>query len=56
MEFGKKREIVDKNGSVGSQIYVLAAALPITFTGYDVTDLKIKATSSSATLGITAWR
>ena len=39
----------------GAVIYVIAASLPITFTGYSITDLKIKM-GGSGTLGITAWR
>ena len=39
----------------GAVIYVIAAALPITFTNYNITDLKIKM-GGSGTLGITAWR
>ena len=40
---------------LGAVIYVIAASLPITFTGYSITDLKIKM-GGSGTLGITAWR
>ena len=39
----------------GAVIYVIAGSLPITFTNYNITDLKIKM-ASSGTLGITAWR
>lgn len=39
----------------GAVIYVIAASLPITLTGYSITDLKIKM-GGSGTLGITAWR
>jgi len=49
-------ELADKNGTLGDPIYVIAAALPITFTGYDITDLKIKTAGATDTLGITAWR
>lgn len=42
--------------ALGDPIYVLATALPITFTGYDITDLKIKTAATDSTLGITAWR
>ena len=48
-------KLADKNGNLGSSIYVLAAALPITFTGYDITDLSIKM-GGSGTLGVIAWR
>ena len=49
-------QLADKGGNLGDPIYVIAAALPITFTGYDITDLKIKTAASDSTLGITAWR
>ena len=49
-------EIADKNGILGDPIYVISGSLPITFTGYDITDLKIKTANSTATLGIIAWR
>ena len=49
-------EIADKNGNLGDPIYVISGSLPITFTGYDITDLKIKTANSTATLGIIAWR
>ena len=39
----------------GAVIYVIAASLPITFTVYSITDLKIKM-GGSRTLGIMAWR
>ena len=39
----------------GAVIYVIAGSLPITFTGYNITDLKIKM-ASSGTLGIIGWR
>ena len=48
--------LADKNGTLGPLIYVIAASLPITFTGYDITDVKIKTAASDSTLGITAWR
>ena len=40
---------------LGAVIFVIAASLPITFTGYSITDIKIKM-GGSGTLGITAWR
>ena len=49
-------KLADKNGNLGDPIYVLAALSPITFTGYDITDLSIKTTGGTDTLGITAWR
>ena len=49
-------ELVNKGGEVGDPIYVIAASLPIVFTGYDIADLKIKTAASDSTLGIIAWR
>jgi len=48
--------LADKNGTLGPLIYVIAASLPITFTGYDITDVKIKTAATDSTLGIIAWR
>ena len=48
-------KLADKNGNLGSSIYVIANSLPITFIGYDITDLSIKM-GGSGTLGIIAWR
>ena len=48
--------LADKNGTLGPLIYVTAGLSPITFTGYDITDIKIKTAASDSTLGITAWR
>ena len=49
-------QLADKGGALGDAIYVIAASLPITFTGYDITDMKIKTAASDSTLGIIAWR
>ena len=49
-------ELADKNGTLGDPIYVLAAALPITFSGYDITDMWIKTSAANAQINIIAWR
>mgnify|MGYP003143628778 CR=1 FL=1 len=49
-------QLADKGGALGDAIYVTTGLSPITFTGYDITDLKIKTTGTTDTLGIIAWR
>jgi len=49
-------QLADKGGALGDAIYVTAGLSPITFTGYDITDMKIKTAGATDTLGITAWR
>ena len=49
-------QLADKGGNLGDAIYVIAGSLPITFTGYDITDMKIKTAATDSTLGIIAWR
>ena len=49
-------QLADKGGALGDAIYVTTGLSPITFTGYDITDMKIKTAGSTDTLGITAWR
>ena len=49
-------QLADKGGALGDPIYLLTGLLPITFTGYDITDLKIKTAGATDTFGITAWR
>ena len=60
--------VMDQNTGAGSDLYiklnsadndiifVINAALPITFSGYDITDMWIKTSAANAQINIIAWR
>jgi len=49
-------QLADKNGTLGAILYFDLAHLPVTFTGYDITDIKLGVESNAANIGIIAWR